>query len=349
MTIFVSHSSADGDRVRSLVQNVEATGNRVWLDQDLTGGEAWWTAILKQIRECSVFIFALSENALQSEACGLELSYARDLKRAILPVQIGDVHGYRDHPIFTYQAIDFRNPTATVGIALSRAIHERERDQEPLPDPLPAVPPAPYEYLLLLGTAIQGRAQISPDDQATIVRQLRQALRDERNETILENVRSLLGLLRNRPEVTHLTVTEINSILSSPLAAPAIPQRAPTSVPTPSPTPTPTSTTPAAGWYPDPAGGPHHRYWDGERWAAAQSAPVPIAASITPAKQAQVGTIIAFVFAAAAGVIPVLGLVGVGFGIAAMVRKEPLGRISLIVAVAMTLISFVIWSAINNR
>ena len=346
MTIFVSHSSADGDRVRSLVQNVEATGNRVWLDQDLTGGEAWWTAILKQIRECSVFIFALSENALQSEACGLELSYARDLKRAILPVQIGDVHGYRDHPIFTYQAIDYRSPTATVGIALSRAIHERERDQEPLPDPLPPAPPAPYEYLLLLGTAIQGRALISPDDQAAIVRQLRQALRDERNESILDNVRSLLGLLRKRPEVTHMTVTDINSILDTPAAKPM-----PTPRPTAPSTPTSAATTaaiPAAGWYPDPAGGSHHRYWDGRHWAAVQQAPIPVASATTVTNSAQIGSIVAFVFAAAAGVIPVLGLVGVGFGIAAMARKEQLGRVSLIVSVVITVISFIIWSAINS-
>lgn len=135
MTIFLSHASADGDAVRALVQHLEAGGSRVWLDQDLTGGEAWWSAILRQIRECSVFVFALSENALQSDACQLELTYARDLGLPILPVQIGDLRGLRDHSIFAYQAIDFRNPTASSGIALVRSIHERERDRQPLPEP----------------------------------------------------------------------------------------------------------------------------------------------------------------------------------------------------------------------
>ncbi len=79
--------------VRALVENLESAGGRVWLDQDLTGGEAWWSAILNQIRDCSVFVFALSENSLNSEACLLELKHARDLGRAILPVQIGDCPG----------------------------------------------------------------------------------------------------------------------------------------------------------------------------------------------------------------------------------------------------------------
>lgn len=212
MTIFVSHSSSDAEVVRSLVQSLEAAGGRVWLDQDLTGGEAWWTAILRQIRECSVFVFALSENALQSEACLLELTYARDLGLPILPVQLGDLRGLRDHAIFAYQAIDYRNPTASAGIALVRAIQERERERQPLPDPLPPAPPPPYEYLMLLGTAINGRATLSPSEQESIVLQLRQALREEKNDAVRANVRTLLATLRERPEVTHRTVTEINTV-----------------------------------------------------------------------------------------------------------------------------------------
>jgi uncharacterized Tic20 family protein len=31
----------------------------------------------------------------------------------------------------------------------------------------------------------------------------------------------------------------------------------------------------AAGWYPDPAGSPAHRYWDGARWTDALSSAIP--------------------------------------------------------------------------
>lgn len=171
--------------MRALVENLESAGGRVWLDQDLTGGEAWWSAILNQIRDCSVFVFALSENSLNSEACLLELKHARDLGRAILPVQIGDLPGLRDHIIFSYQSIDYRQPTASAGIALARAVHEREQNVPPLPDPLPDAPPIPYEYLMLLGTAIQGRTPLSFNEQDSIVRQLRQApaRREERDDS----------------------------------------------------------------------------------------------------------------------------------------------------------------------
>jgi len=35
------------------------------------------------------------------------------------------------------------------------------------------------------------------------------------------------------------------------------------------------TTTPAAGWYPDPAGTPRTRWWDGTRWTENYSAPTP--------------------------------------------------------------------------
>ena len=50
-----------------------------------------------------------------------------------------------------------------------------------------------------------------------------------------------------------------------------LPAAAVAAAPEPSPTPSwPPSTPalPAAGWYPDPGGVHHQRYWDGERWTA---------------------------------------------------------------------------------
>jgi len=52
--------------------------------------------------------------------------------------------------------------------------------------------------------------------------------------------------------------------------------------PAPGPAPAPTSSAftdspppvPPAGWYPDPAGGPAQRYWDGARWTE-QTTPTP--------------------------------------------------------------------------
>jgi hypothetical protein len=63
----------------------------VWLDEELHGGETWWTPILRDIGECTVFLFALSDKSLYSKPCRAELRYANDLGVPVLPVQTGEV------------------------------------------------------------------------------------------------------------------------------------------------------------------------------------------------------------------------------------------------------------------
>ena len=52
VTVFVSYSSRDKDAVKSLTQDLQDADEQVWMDQRLAGGEAWWRAILEQIRGC---------------------------------------------------------------------------------------------------------------------------------------------------------------------------------------------------------------------------------------------------------------------------------------------------------
>ena len=58
VTVFVSYSTRDKDAVKSLTQDLQDADEQVWMDQRLAGGDAWWRAILEQIRGCDVFIFA---------------------------------------------------------------------------------------------------------------------------------------------------------------------------------------------------------------------------------------------------------------------------------------------------
>src|SRR5688572_4165628 len=125
MEIFVSHASYDGAAIRSLVQDLEEAGKQVWLDQDLKVGEAWWTSILKHIRACKVFIFAVSDNSLKSKPCRAELDYASALGLPILPVQIGEVSSRRIDSVFATQSIDYRKPTSTTAAALIGAVGAR--------------------------------------------------------------------------------------------------------------------------------------------------------------------------------------------------------------------------------
>lgn len=212
MEIFISHASDDGAAIRSLVQDLEGAGKQVWLDHDLKGGEAWWTSILNHIRACKVFIFAVSDNSLKSKPCRAELDYASALGLPILPVQIGEVKSFRIDSLFTKQSIDYRTPTSTIAATLIGALDDQARRRKGLPDPLPDPPPIPYEYLQLLGEAINGPAPISYQEQTEILTQLRQAYRDETDPDVHDDIRTLLDSLQQRPDTARTTVEEIASI-----------------------------------------------------------------------------------------------------------------------------------------
>lgn len=99
--------------------------------------------------------------------------------------------------------------------------------------------------------------------------------------------------------------------------------------------PHPTSAKPGqpAGWYPDPAGAPHLRWFDGVEWTQ-RMAPWPA----TPAPATNVGPSSALHWLLPVGrswqsvlapylsllglVIPLMGLVGIGFGVWALVKAR---------------------------
>jgi serine/threonine kinase PknH len=89
MAVFISYSSRDREAVESIVRALQKARELVWLDREIGPGEQWWHEILGQIRECQVFIAALSENWEHSRACRAELEYAQALGAPIIPVQIG--------------------------------------------------------------------------------------------------------------------------------------------------------------------------------------------------------------------------------------------------------------------
>src|SRR3712207_4788509 len=178
MWLFASYSRKDETAVRGLISDLQRAHLSVWHDQELRGGDPWWQDILRQIRECDVFLFLLSRNSLASKPCLTELSYARALGVPILPVQVGPVDNLRLTPVADIQVIDYQERTLANGGELLNAIQQAASARRPLPDPLPKPPPIPFAYLIRLGSAI-GAAQLTPDQQAEFIRQLREALETE--------------------------------------------------------------------------------------------------------------------------------------------------------------------------
>jgi TIR domain/Domain of unknown function (DUF4062) len=88
--IFISYSRVDKKIVEELVEDLRADNHDIWFDQHVTGGQNWWDNILSQIRECEVFVGAITPEYLKSLPCKLEREYAKDLKRILLPVRLSD-------------------------------------------------------------------------------------------------------------------------------------------------------------------------------------------------------------------------------------------------------------------
>jgi serine/threonine kinase PknH len=215
MGVFVSYSSRDGAALAQVTAALRRAHIEAWLDEELTGGEAWWNAILEHIRGCDVFIAALSKNYLESKPCQAELRYAQDLDRPILPVQIGPLDSMRVNPLASVQAIDYQNPNIESGIELIAALHARRANARPLPSPLPEPPPVPFAYLMRLNTALAA-PELTAAEQAQLFSDLNSGLDTDGHEpTARRDLTQLLIKLRDRPDITWKTRTDVERVLTS--------------------------------------------------------------------------------------------------------------------------------------
>lgn len=210
---FLSYSSQDRDDLGDLLSALHRADEPVWFDEDLGGGEVWWQKILERIRECEVFLFALSDNSLQSRPCLAELRYAQALGKPVLPIQIGPVESIRTTPLATVEAIDFQTPTLDSGIRLITAVQRAKKAHSALPSPLPDEPPVPFAHLMKLASAIAGE-QLDAAEQAGLLAELTAVLtRDGADGTTRRDVARLLRTLHDRPDATDLTRIETERLL----------------------------------------------------------------------------------------------------------------------------------------
>ncbi|WP_301146679.1 sensor domain-containing protein [Mycobacterium simiae] len=245
MALFISYSSQDRAKVDALTNALRRGQNQVWFDQELGGGDSWWAKILEQIRECEVFIVALSSNWLQSKPSQAELRYAQALGRPILPVRVGDVDSMRVNPLAALQIIDYREPTVDAGIQLVTAVHGLRSKPVPLPDPLPEEPPVPFGYITRLGNTLAEK-ELSPQQQLALLVELRSGLDEDGDDpSARSDIAQLLRMLRLRHDVTYRTRSEIDNVLAEIEAKDGSPAGPKAPAPAP-PTATPGDPTPAA-------------------------------------------------------------------------------------------------------
>ncbi len=221
MAVFISYSSRDKVLLEKVVKALRQAHEQVWLDEELSGGEAWWRKILEQIRDCEVFVAALSKNSSESKPCLAEVQYAEALGKPILPVQIGPMASMRLNPLAAMQIIDYQNPTIETSIELISNVHARRAALQPLPDRLPEEPPMPFAYLMRLATTLAG-PQLTPQQQIVLVSELKAGLEEDGDdEAARRDIAELFRMLRDRPDVTWRTRTEVEKVLASLESSPA--------------------------------------------------------------------------------------------------------------------------------
>src|SRR5579859_5315052 len=93
MNIFISYSSKDRDKVKLLTEDIEALDYTILMDRNSphTRTETWWNNILDDIRQCDLFIVAVTHSSLTSEFCQHQYRYAYVLHKRILSVVIQQI------------------------------------------------------------------------------------------------------------------------------------------------------------------------------------------------------------------------------------------------------------------
>jgi hypothetical protein len=213
MKVFVSYSRHDDVAVRALITDLGHANVRPWLDQELGGGDEWWTAIVDHIRKAEVFMLAVSEHSLASELCRIQFKYAKALGVPIVAVQIGEVVSYSVDSVLGTKPVDYRVATAAAAFTLMGGLLDGAAKSGKLPDPLPEPPALPYEFLKTAGPQIHAPAELGATAQAEIFEQLRDALHDARAPSIVAVAREQLLALRSRPDLIHVIANDIDVAL----------------------------------------------------------------------------------------------------------------------------------------
>jgi hypothetical protein len=221
--VFVSYSRNNLDAVSQLIKHMKDCGVEMWYDQALTGGQRWWDNILTNIRECDIFVFALSPESWDSEACKSELGYVVQLGKPIIPVLISDGININllSPPLSEIQITDYRKRDMQAAFAVLKAINLAPPTPN-LPDPLPTSPPVPVSYLSTLKDRIDCAEPLSPQEQITLLFELEEELKDGRSPA---ETRDLLLRLKRRDETLAKIAAKIDAALKTAEEKPQVPAR----------------------------------------------------------------------------------------------------------------------------
>jgi hypothetical protein len=250
MRFFVSYSRRDQARIDPLAKRLNQLGHETWMDDRLSGGQAWWDEILASIRGADALLFAVSETSLESQACSLERGYAKSLGKPLLPVAVEAIQPQLLPPdLAAIHLVDYSTPGEDAAIQLAGAL-TRLPAAPALPDPLPPPPPIPVSYLSDLSQKVLAES-LSLDEQRSLVASLEEGLRRSRAQRDPDDHEAALDLLRkleHRSDLYAETARRITEVMAATGSAmPSDPSPAPEPSPPPVPSP-PAASSGGTGW-----------------------------------------------------------------------------------------------------
>jgi hypothetical protein len=206
---FICYSHFDQPIVESLADDIRLTGMTTWQDKRLIGGEDWWPRILQEIRDSSIFIFALSAHSQHSSVCRAEYSYAKTLNLPIIPV---DIAPYDRSVEYTEQIVPYRSTTASDGVRLAMALVSQM--QRPLQRPTndPGLPESPYAPITRIQARIQ-QGSLHHAEQLDILEQLEAELGIHSDPNAQDRIHGVLRDLRSL-DLRHSVVLKIDALIA---------------------------------------------------------------------------------------------------------------------------------------
>lgn len=83
--IFISYAHKDKELISPFISALKEK-YAVWFDEGIGYGREWEEEIVQKLNDCSIFIYALTENSLNSENCKDELYHARNKSKNFLNI-----------------------------------------------------------------------------------------------------------------------------------------------------------------------------------------------------------------------------------------------------------------------
>jgi hypothetical protein len=95
--VFVSHATADNDRVDQLAARLKAAGLDLWIDHQhsadagLGAGDEWQREIQSATNDCDACIYVITPESVKSRWCEAEWTRFLELKKPVYPLLLDPV------------------------------------------------------------------------------------------------------------------------------------------------------------------------------------------------------------------------------------------------------------------